>query len=139
MALIKSISGFRGTIGGKVGEGLSPIDTVKFTAAFAAFIKELYNKYFEEQKQIEDFTTQEYSDLMANFNLAWFDPLHIEQNSEIAYLYNKQRDYTLEDRIRIIELQREIMRRIIPAYREKLEQGKIEIKCSFCGRVEIWK
>ena len=44
MALIKSISGFRGTIGGKVGEGLSPIDTVKFTAAFAAFIKELYNK-----------------------------------------------------------------------------------------------
>lgn len=44
MALIKSISGFRGTIGGQVGEGLSPIDTVKFTAAFAAFIKELYNK-----------------------------------------------------------------------------------------------
>ena len=44
MALIKSISGFRGTIGGKVGEGLSPIDTVKFTAAFAAFIKELYGK-----------------------------------------------------------------------------------------------
>lgn len=44
MALIKSISGFRGTIGGKVGEGLSPIDTVKFTAAFATFIKELYGK-----------------------------------------------------------------------------------------------
>lgn len=44
MALIKSISGFRGTIGGQVGEGLSPIDTVKFTAAFAAFIKELYGK-----------------------------------------------------------------------------------------------
>ncbi len=44
MALIKSISGFRGTIGGKVGEGLSPIDTVKFTAAFVAFIKELYGK-----------------------------------------------------------------------------------------------
>jgi phosphomannomutase len=44
MALIKSISGFRGTIGGKVSEGLSPIDTVKFTAAFASFIKELYGK-----------------------------------------------------------------------------------------------
>jgi phosphomannomutase len=44
MALIKSISGFRGTIGGKVSEGLSPIDTVKFTAAFASFIKELYAK-----------------------------------------------------------------------------------------------
>ncbi len=44
MALIKSISGFRGIIGGKVSEGLSPIDTVKFTAAFASFIKELYGK-----------------------------------------------------------------------------------------------
>ncbi|MCY4779105.1 phosphoglucosamine mutase [Sphingobacterium sp. UT-1RO-CII-1] len=35
MALIKSISGIRGTIGGRSGEGLSPIDVVKFTAAFA--------------------------------------------------------------------------------------------------------
>jgi len=38
MSLIKSISGIRGTIGGKVGEGLSPLDIVKFTAAYAAFI-----------------------------------------------------------------------------------------------------
>ena len=39
MTLIKSISGIRGTIGGKPGEGLSPLDIVKFTSAFAAFIK----------------------------------------------------------------------------------------------------
>lgn len=41
MALIKSISGIRGTIGGKVGEGLSPVDTVKFVAAYAALIKKI--------------------------------------------------------------------------------------------------
>lgn len=40
MSLIKSISGIRGTIGGRPGEGLSPLDIVKFTAAFATFIKE---------------------------------------------------------------------------------------------------
>ena len=34
MALIKSISGIRGTIGGKPGENLTPLDIVKFTAAF---------------------------------------------------------------------------------------------------------
>ncbi|MBD5226261.1 MAG: phosphoglucosamine mutase [Bacteroidales bacterium] len=39
MSLIKSISGIRGTIGGKVGEGLSPLDVVKFTAAYAQFIR----------------------------------------------------------------------------------------------------
>lgn len=38
MSLIKSISGIRGTIGGKVGEGLSGLDITKFTAAYAAFI-----------------------------------------------------------------------------------------------------
>lgn len=39
MSLIKSISGIRGTIGGRVGEGLSPLDIVKFTAAYAKFIR----------------------------------------------------------------------------------------------------
>ncbi len=39
MSLIKSISGIRGTIGGRPGEGLSPLDVVKFTAAFATFIR----------------------------------------------------------------------------------------------------
>ena len=39
MALIKSISGIRGTIGGNPGEGLGAIDIVKFTAAYAEFIK----------------------------------------------------------------------------------------------------
>lgn len=39
MSLIKSISGIRGTIGGRQGEGLSPVDAVKFTAAYAAYIR----------------------------------------------------------------------------------------------------
>jgi len=39
MTLIKSISGIRGTIGGTIGEGLNPPDIVKFTAAYATFIR----------------------------------------------------------------------------------------------------
>ena len=39
MALIKSISGIRGTIGGKPGETLSPLDVVKFTAAYGKIIQ----------------------------------------------------------------------------------------------------
>lgn len=39
MTLIKSISGIRGTIGGGAGEGLSPLDVVKFTAAYGTWIK----------------------------------------------------------------------------------------------------
>lgn len=40
MSLIKSISGIRGTIGGKVGESLSPLDVVKYTAAFGTWMKQ---------------------------------------------------------------------------------------------------
>lgn len=40
MTLIKSISGIRGTIGGKPGEGLTPVDIVKFTAAYGIWIKQ---------------------------------------------------------------------------------------------------
>jgi len=39
MTLIKSISGIRGTIGGAVGDSLSPLDIVRFTASYAIFIK----------------------------------------------------------------------------------------------------
>ncbi len=39
MTLIKSISGIRGTIGGKPGDSLSPIDVVKFTAAYGTWLK----------------------------------------------------------------------------------------------------
>ena len=39
MTLIKSISGIRGTIGGKPEDGLSPLAIVKFVAAYATFIR----------------------------------------------------------------------------------------------------
>lgn len=39
MTLIKSISGIRGTIGGKTADNLTPIDTVKFASAYGTFIK----------------------------------------------------------------------------------------------------
>ena len=39
MTLIKSISGIRGTIGGHSGEGLNPLDIVKFTSAYATLIR----------------------------------------------------------------------------------------------------
>ena len=44
MTLIKSISGIRGTVGGAVGTNLTPIDTVKFAAAYGNWIKEQRTK-----------------------------------------------------------------------------------------------
>ena len=41
MTLIKSISGIRGTIGGREGESLSPLDVVRYATAYANWIKSL--------------------------------------------------------------------------------------------------
>ena len=44
MTLIKSISGIRGTIGGKVGDNLTPVDAVKFASAYGTWLKSYSNK-----------------------------------------------------------------------------------------------
>ncbi|MBQ1969249.1 MAG: phosphoglucosamine mutase [Flavobacteriales bacterium] len=51
MALIKSISGFRGTIGGEVGDNLTPLDAVKFASAYATWLKS-ENKGKEERLKV---------------------------------------------------------------------------------------
>ena len=44
MTLIKSISGIRGTIGGTVGDNLTPVDVVKFASAYGIWLKQQRNK-----------------------------------------------------------------------------------------------
>ncbi len=76
------------------------------------------------------FSNQEYADLMALFNLAWIDPSFKTSNSELKKLVKKGKDYTLEDRIEIIQIQRDIIKKIIPTIRKLIEKNKIEITTS---------
>lgn len=94
-----------------------------------------YNRLFQKRQtmaeaDISAFSEQEYSDLMALFNLAWFDPSYKNEYIALKKLFKKGKGYTLEDRQNIIEIQRDIIRRIIPAYRKYVEDGKIEITTS---------
>jgi phosphomannomutase len=52
MALIKSISGIRGTIGGVPGDNLSPLDVVRFTAAYGSWLKESLNDGTSLRKKV---------------------------------------------------------------------------------------
>lgn len=89
---------------------------------------ELYKKrYSFEEIGINDFTDEEYSDILAWFNLAWFKPELQRNHPEVNALIEKNEQFTLEDRVKIIELQREIIRKIIPAYKEYQENNRIEI------------
>ena len=91
----------------------------------------LYQKYQSgNANDINVFSNQEYSDLMALFNLVWFDPIYKNKYPELKKLIKKKKNYTLEDRIKIIDVQRDIIRKIIPEYRKLSDAGKIEITTS---------
>lgn len=93
--------------------------------------RKLFKKrYAKKDINIEDFTNQEYSDLMALFNLAWIDPTHLNRFPELRQLKSKERGFTLKDRIQIIELHRKIISQIIPTYKEYIQKGRIELTTS---------
>jgi phosphomannomutase len=50
MTLIKSISGIRGTIGGKVGDNLTPLDAVKFASAYGTWLKRSRSLILRDEK-----------------------------------------------------------------------------------------
>lgn len=91
----------------------------------------LYQKRFSSDRaNIQDFSSQEYSDIMTWFNLIWFDPIYKFMYPELKALFDKKENYTLQDRIQIIEMQRKIIRQIIPTYKDFMEKGRIEITTS---------
>lgn len=91
----------------------------------------LYQKRFaDESANIHDFSDQEYSDIMAWFNLAWIDPIYKEMFPEIETLIEKGQNYSIKDRIEIIELHRKIIQMIIPTYSRFQQDGRVEITTS---------
>ena len=108
-----------------------------FSAKFETMVyrnetyRNLYQKRFAlENFSINDFNEQEYSDLMAVFNLVWIDPSHFERYSELKELWNKKYSYTKEDRIKIINIHKQIMKEIIPTLKKYIKEGRIELLTS---------
>jgi alpha-amylase/alpha-mannosidase (GH57 family) len=75
---------------------------------------------------LENWTEQDYSDLLAWHNLAWIDPLFWD-DPEIAAWLEKGRGFDLGDRQRIIAKHREILSRIIPQHHKMQQSGQLEV------------
>lgn len=91
----------------------------------------LYNKRANAKElNISMFSIQEYVDIMANYTLCWVDEYFVKDYPELKCLFEKEQNYTLEDRKKIIEIQLDIIKRILKEYKEYQDEGKIEVLTS---------
>src|SRR5712692_6345117 len=89
-------------------------------------------RYLELARRGEDaqFSTDEIRDLQVWFNLAWCDPAWVESDPRLAALKRKDRGFSEEDKGPLFEAQLEMLRRVIPKYRELAERGQAELTFS---------
>jgi len=73
------------------------------------------------------FTEQDLLDLQVWFNLVWFDPLIRENDAFLSDLIRKGRDFNEEDKLQLLQKQREVVAQVIPVHREMAQQGQVEL------------
>ncbi|XGV97746.1 MAG: glycoside hydrolase [Leptolyngbya sp. BL-A-14] len=87
--------------------------------------------YYQRQDKgydwcLDNWTLEDFSDLLAWHNLAWIDPLFWD-DPDIAQWLEQGKGFTLADRQRIYSKQREILSRIIPQHRKMQDAGQLEV------------
>ncbi len=85
-----------------------------------------YQLYLKKQSR-QEFNTQELRDLQVWFNLAWFDPYFRQNITELRRLVGRGRFFSEEEKRTCLDKQFEILKKIIPAYKEFQNSGQIEI------------
>lgn len=91
-----------------------------------------YNELYQQRHEkgrvwcLENWTIQDYSDLLAWHNLAWIDPLFWD-DPEIETWLKQGKNFSLSDRQRIYSKQRQIITRIIPQHKQMQDAGQLEV------------
>ena len=76
------------------------------------------------------FTTSDIRDLQIWFNLAWCDPVWMESDPRLAELKRRDRDFSELDKGPLFEAQMEMLRKVIPKYRELADRGQADLTFS---------
>jgi alpha-amylase/alpha-mannosidase (GH57 family) len=81
------------------------------------------------EKAEKYFQTGDFTDLQILSQIAWFDEFFLE-DKDVAELIQKERNYSLEDQSFVIARERELFRKVLPAYAEAAKKGSIEISAT---------
>ena len=73
------------------------------------------------------FSTQDFLDLQVWYNLIWIDPVFRKQYKLLPELIRRGKNFTETDKVALLNIQQRILAKIIPAYRQRQESGRIEI------------
>ena len=79
------------------------------------------------KKAVKSFSTQDFLDLQALFNLAWFHSISLDDDINLRDLVIKKSGYTEDDKEYFVAKGKEIMGQILPLYKKLQDNGKIEI------------
>jgi len=84
----------------------------------------------ELSRTIKYFTLADYLDLQVLFNLCWIDPMYRQKDPFLSELVKKGKGYSGDEKKLLIEKQYELLKNIIPKYKEVADKGQIELSAS---------
>lgn len=84
----------------------------------------------ELRRAINYFSENDFLDLQLLFNLSWIDPIFREKDALLSELTRKGKNYTEEEKKLVIEKQLEILKKIVPKYKELVFKNQIELSVS---------
>jgi alpha-amylase/alpha-mannosidase (GH57 family) len=76
------------------------------------------------------YSTPDFLDLQIWHKLAWVDPFYLDSDPRVAKLIQKQRGFSEADKAVLRDVELEILRRVIPEYREAAARGQVELSTS---------
>jgi alpha-amylase/alpha-mannosidase (GH57 family) len=122
---------------GKILELFFDLNWEKMISKFPRYLeilkkRESLRKVFDDdyEKIAKEFDDQEILDLTVLFNLAWFDYIWQNYESDLIYIINKGENFSYQDRDIVLNKQFKVIEKIIPEYIKLEKQGKIEITTS---------
>ncbi|MCM3880663.1 MAG: glycoside hydrolase family 57 protein [Vicinamibacterales bacterium] len=89
-----------------------------------------YAELLQKREARGSFADRDYLDLQVWHKLAWVDPFYLDNDERVRALIAKQRDFDERDKRLLRDVELEILRRVIPEYREAASRGQAELSTS---------